>query len=69
MSRNNERLVGPIIYNKIMAARLSEHERRVALNAMRNAETIVKGLTWAKRAGEHVCSLFFKPSVKHQVRA
>ncbi|MGE5522847.1 MAG: hypothetical protein ACM3SS_03960 [Rhodospirillaceae bacterium] len=69
MSRNNELLIGPIIYNKIMAARLSEHERRVALNAMRNAEAIVRGLAWVNRAGEHVRSLFFKPSLKDRVRA
>lgn len=66
MSRNDELLIGSTIYGKIMAARLSEHDRRVALHAMRNAETIVDGLMWLKRATEHLGSrLFFKPSLKH----
>jgi len=66
MSRNDELLVGPTIYGKIMAARMSEHERRAALNAMRNAEAIVDGLLWLKRATEHLgARLFFKPSLKH----
>ena len=66
MSRDIELMVGSTIYGKIMAARMSEHERRTALHAMRTADAIVNGLIAVKRAVEHLgARLFYKPSLKH----
>ncbi len=65
MSGNRPLLISSTIYGQIMAARMSEHERREALQAMRHAEAIVDGLLWAKRAIEHAAAwLFLKPSLK-----
>ncbi len=66
MSKEAEVKIGSTIYAKIQAARLSEHERRLALNAMRDANLIVDGIMWVvkkiERLGER---LFLKPSLKH----
>ena len=54
------------IYDHIRAVRMSESERRAAIEAMRDAEMIVDGITWIakkiERLGER---LFLKPSLKH----
>lgn len=44
MRQDIEVKIGSAIYGKIQAARMSEHDRRIAINAMRNAELIVDGI-------------------------
>lgn len=66
MSRDVELMVGSTIYGKIMAARMSEHERQTALHAMRTADTIVDAIIAIKRAIENLGErVFYKPSLKH----
>ena len=66
MSKDLERQIGSTVYGKIMAARMSEHERRTALHAMRTADAIVDAIIAVKRAVEHFgARLVFKPSLKH----
>lgn len=66
MSKDVKLMVGSTIYGKIQAARMSEHDRRLALHAMRNAERFVNAVIWAKRGIDRLGSwLLFKPSLKH----
>jgi len=66
MSKNLELQIGSTIYDKIQAARMSERERQIALNAMRNADGIVDAIVWAVKKIEHLGErLFLKPSLKH----
>jgi hypothetical protein len=65
MSKELELKIGSTVYGKIMAARMSEHERRSALHAMRTADAIVDAIIAVKRGVEHLgARLFFKPSLK-----
>jgi hypothetical protein len=58
--------MGSTVYGKIMAARMSEHERRTALHAMRTADAIVDAIMAVKHAVGHFgARVFFKPSLKH----
>lgn len=66
MDRNVEIKIGSTVYGKIMAARMSEHERRTALHAMDTASDILAACAWLTRKIEHLgARLFFKPSLKH----
>jgi hypothetical protein len=66
MSKLTENKIGSTIYDKIEAARMTEAERKVALQAMRDAELIVGAIVWATRKIERLVSLsFLKPSLKH----
>ncbi len=57
---------GSVIYDKINTVRMSDIERQVAINAMRDADAIVDGLFWVVRKIEQLgCALFLKPSIKH----
>jgi hypothetical protein len=51
-----------IILGKINATRMSEHERQVAIDAMRNADVFVDGLLWTLGKIEH---LFGASATKH----
>jgi hypothetical protein len=58
--------IGSTVYGKIQTARMSERERQIALNAMRNADLIVDGIVWVAKKIEHLADrLFLKPSLKH----
>ena len=66
MSMQVEVKNGSTIYAKIEAARLSERERQIAVNAMRNADLIVDGIIWVGKKIEHLSGrLFLRPSLKH----
>ena len=66
MSKDIELKMGSTIYGKIQAARMSERERQIALNSMRNADTIVDAILWIGKKIEHLgARLFLKPSLKH----
>ena len=47
MNRLNEKPANTDLYARIERAPMSERERQVALNAVRNAEAIVEGYLWA----------------------
>jgi hypothetical protein len=66
MSKELELKIGSTIYGKIQAARLSERERQVALQAMRNADVAVDAIVWFVKKIEHLGDrLFLKPALKH----
>ena len=66
MRRATKIKIDSTIYDRIMAARMSEVERQVALGAMRHGEMIAEGIVWVvkkiERLGSHLC---LKPSLKH----
>lgn len=66
MNSNIESKFGSVIYDKINMVRMSESERQTAINAMRDADTIVDVILWMSRKIEQLGAfLFMKPSVKH----
>ena len=66
MNRDMEIRIGSTICRKISAARMSDAERRVALNAMRNANLIVDAGVWiVKKIEQFGDRWFLRPSLKH----
>ena len=66
MNKDMEIRIGSTIYRKISAARMSDAERRVALNAMRNADLIVDGAAWVVKKIEQFGERWFlRPGLKH----
>jgi hypothetical protein len=54
------------IYERINTSRLTESERRTALQAMEDAELIADAIVWVTRKIEQLgARLFLKPSPKH----
>lgn len=72
MRQDIEVKIGSTVY-KVQGARMSEHDRLIAINAMRNAELIVDGIVlivdgivWVLRKIKHLGErVFLKPSLKH----
>lgn len=57
---------GSVIYDKINTVRMSAGERQVAINAMRDADTIVDAILWVTTKVEELGAfLFLKPGIKH----
>jgi hypothetical protein len=66
MNKKIQLSIGPTIYQKINATRMSESERRAALLAMRDAELIVDFFLWVGRKIEQLgARLFLRPDLKH----
>ncbi|MFN7087032.1 MAG: hypothetical protein ACK4N4_10480 [Burkholderiales bacterium] len=66
MSNLLEVKIGSTIYDHINVSRMSEAERLVAINAMRDAELLVDAWVWvSNRVGQLVQWLSLKPSLKH----
>jgi hypothetical protein len=66
MNSNIEIKFGSVIYDKINTVRMSESERQVAINAMRDADAIVDAVLWITHKIEQLGAfLFMKPSIKH----
>jgi|LNFM01.2.fsa_nt_gb hypothetical protein len=66
MNSNIENKFGSVIYDKLNTVRMSASERQAAINAMRDADTIVDAILWVTRKIEQVGAfLFMKPSIKH----
>lgn len=61
--------IGSTIYERINTVRMSDAERLVALNAMRDAELIVDALTWIGRKFEQLGGLFTKHSLKPSLKS
>ena len=54
----------------INAIRMSEPQRQVVLNAMRDADLLVDGFVWVAKKIEQIGErLFLKPALKHQKAA
>ena len=66
MGKDTEVKTSSNLYERINAARLSESERRAAINAMRDAEMIADAILWVTRKIEQLgARLFLKLSPKH----
>ena len=65
MGNSMEVKIGATILGRISAARMSEAERQVALNAMRDADLLVDAIVWVVRKIERLGErLFLKPEMK-----
>jgi len=66
MSKSLEIKIGSTIYGRINATRMSDAERLVAINAMRDAELLVDAFVWVSKKVEQIVErLSLKPSLKH----
>lgn len=66
MRNDMEVKMGSTVYERINASRLSESERRAALQAMEDAELIADAIVWVTRKIEQLgARLFLKLSPKH----
>lgn len=66
MTRNMEIKLGSTVVGRINAARMSDAERQVAFNAMRDADLLVDAFVWVSRKVEQFGErLFLKPAIKH----
>ena len=66
MSKSLEIRIGSTIYGRINAARMSEAERQVAINAMRDADLLVDAFVWISKKIERLAErLFLNHSLKH----
>ena len=54
------------LYERLKTIRMTQAERRAALNALADAELVVDGVVWLVRRVEQLTQrLFLKPSLKH----
>jgi hypothetical protein len=66
MEKDMEIKLGSLLVGRINSARMSESERQVAINAMRDADLLVDALVWvAKKIEQLGGRLFLKPVLKH----
>ncbi len=66
MKSNLEDKFGSVMYDRISELQLSATERQAAINAMRDADTIVDAILWVTRKVEQLGAfLFMKPGIKH----
>lgn len=66
MRKYKEIKVSSTIYDQIQASRMTEAERQVAINALRDAELLADAMVWvAKKIEQLAARLFLKPSLKH----
>jgi len=65
MRKANERAVDSGIYGRLREMRMSEHDRRIAIGALRDAEQIAEAILWVTEKVTAFGGLFLKPSLKH----
>jgi len=66
MNKPLEIKIGSTIYAHISTVRMSEAERQVAVNAMKDADLLVDAFVWVGKKIEQLTErLFLKPSLKH----
>jgi len=65
MRKSNERLFDSGIYARIRELRMTESERRTAIEAMREAERVADAILWVREKLAAVGHYFLKPSLKH----
>ena len=62
--------LGSTVVGRINAIRMSEAERQVVLNAMRDADLLVDAFVWVAKKIEQIGErLFLRPALKHQKAA
>lgn len=61
--------LGSTIVGRINSVRMSEVERQIALNAMRDADLLVDAFVWVAKKIEQIGErLFLKPTLKHSLK-
>jgi hypothetical protein len=66
VKKDMEIKLGSIVVGRIQSVRMSESERQVAINAMRDADLLVDAFVWVAKKIEQLGErLFLKPSLKH----
>jgi hypothetical protein len=61
--------LGSTVVGRINAIRMSQAERQVVLNAMRDADLLVGTFVWiAKKIEQIGARLFLKPVLKHSLK-
>lgn len=66
MKKDMEIKLGSVVVGRIQSVRMSESERQVAINAMRDADLLVDAFVWVAKKIEQLGErLFLKPSLKH----
>jgi len=69
MSNMLEIKIGSTVYDRIDTIRMSDAERLVAINAMRDADLLVDAFVWVGKKIEQISDrlfrFFLKPSLKH----
>ena len=61
--------LGSTVVGRINSIRMSELERQIALNAMRDADLLVNAFVWVAKKIEQIGErLFLKPSLKHSLK-
>ena len=62
--------LGSTVVGRINTIRMSEAERQVVLNAMRDADLLVDAFVWVAKKIEQIGErLFLRPTLKHQKAA
>jgi hypothetical protein len=58
--------LGSLVVGRIKSVRMSESERQVAINAMRDADLLVDAFVWVAKKVEQLGNrLFLKPILRH----
>ena len=61
--------LGSTVVGRINSIRMSEVERQIALNAMRDADLLVDAFVWVAKKIEQIgARLFLKPTPKHSLK-
>jgi hypothetical protein len=66
MSKDMEIKLGSSVVGRINSARMSESERQITINAMRDADLLLNAFVWVAKKIEQLGErLFLKPVLKH----
>jgi hypothetical protein len=68
MSKTNKIKIGSTIYERINATPMSDAERQVAINTMRDAENIADAILWISKKFEQLGALLHKASLKPSLK-
>ncbi len=65
MRKANQVVAGSAIYRLIDKTRMSDHDRQIAIESLRNAEAIVDAIVWVKNKVAALGDTLLHPSLKH----
>jgi hypothetical protein len=61
--------LGSVVVGRINSVRMSEIERQIVVNAMRDADLLVDAFVWVAKKIEQIgARLFLKPTLKHSLK-
>lgn len=65
MRKANQTVAGSDIYRLIGETRMSERDRQIAIDSLRNAEALVDAIVWVKNKMVALGDYLLHPSLKH----